>query len=87
MSPASLFALHKIFDGFHKILGICSYQRPAIDTGFRDVVVPVDPIKVNSCAPVGVFCGLYSSVKTYRCRSAMCTTLGLSRDIHVGESI
>ena len=50
-------------------------------------MIPVDPMKVNSCAPVGVICGLYSSVKTYRCSSARCTTLGLSRDIHVGESI
>ena len=49
--------------------------------------IPAEPINVNSCAPLCVFCGLYSSVKTYRCKSAKWTTRGLSRESHVGERI
>ena len=60
-------------------------MRPAYR--FRSGTIPVGKIKVNSCAPVGVLCGVYSSLKTYRCRSARCTTPGVSRDIHVGEMI
>lgn len=54
--------------------------------GKRDIV-PLLLIKVNSCAPACVLCGLYSSVKTHRFNSARWMTLELSLNIQVGERI